>query len=204
MHLTKTLSVLKYNKQYHPHHIDRLLALQGKPLASFWRRALAFIIDILISIVILYVGILIYALIAGKFVNDVKGNPHYTYKIEGETGKLIMEVLLPITYFGLIVFFTQGKTVGKWITGIRIVPITHERISFIHSAERAMAYATSVLEFGFGFAQFFMNVNHRTLGDKVGETIVIRDRMTKKEKRALKQDDSVNLEGLIEAETEIP
>src|SRR5437016_5135266 len=121
---------MKYNKHYNAHHIERLLALQGKPLASFWRRALAFLIDLFVCLCILWTGIGIYAFIAGKFVYDAHGIPHYTYKVEGEFGKLLMEVLLPITYFGLIVFFTQGKTVGKWVTGIRIVPITHDRISF--------------------------------------------------------------------------
>jgi len=194
---------LKYNKHYHPHHIDRLLALQGKPLASFWRRALAFFIDLCICFFIFIIGIGIIAVVAGEKAKNSYGAPQYSYKVEGELGNFLEEVLLPIFYFGLIVFFTQGKTIGKWITGIRIIPITHDRISFIHSAERAMAYATSILEFGFGFAQFFMNVNHRTLGDKVGETIVIRDRLTKREKKALKEEDSVNIEGLIEAEAEL-
>jgi len=151
-------------------------------------------------LVILFLGIGVYALLARKFVTDAHGMPHYTYKIEGESGKILLEVLLPLAYFGLIVFITQGKTVGKWITGIRIMPITHERITFIHSAERALAYATSVLEFGFGFAQFFMNVNHRTLCDKVGETIVIRDRLTKSEKNALKPNETVDLDELKEEE----
>ena len=66
-----------------------------------------------------------------------------------------------------------------------------------------MAYVSSILEFGFGFAQYFMNVNHRTLGDKVGETIVIRDRLTKKEKLLLLEDeDTVNIESALEDEEE--
>ena len=195
---------MKYNKHYQPHHIDRLRELQGLPLANFWRRALAFIIDIIVCSFLLFVGMVIYGICAKLITaSGEKGAYNVNLTFGEETADIILELIIPIVYAGLIVYLTQGKTVGKWITGIRIVSITHHRISFIHSAERAMAYVSSILEFGFGFAQYFMNVNHRTLGDKVGETIVIRDRLTKKEKLLLLEDeDTVNIESALEDEEE--
>ena len=193
---------MKFNKHYHPHHIERLQTIKGLPLASFWRRGIAFGIDVFFAILSFLIGLLIYCLLTGELVYK-DGVFEGSFGLDAEFGHLVLELLLPIAYFGFLVYFTQGKTIGKWITGIRIVCITHDRISLLHSVERAMAYATSILEFGFGFAQYFLNANHRTLGDKVGETIVVRDRLTKAEKRALaagkaieKEDTAVELSDL--------
>ncbi len=192
---------MKYNKHYNPHHLDRLIELKGKPLASFTRRAIAFIIDLIASTILLLIGMIIYGL-ASKLITPIhKGLYRVNLTFGQEVSDIILELVVPIAYAGLLVYITQGKTIGKWIMGIRVVSLTHHRISFIHSAERAMAYVTSILEFGFGFAQYFMNVNHRTLGDKVGETIVIRDRLTHKEKLHLQEnEETVTIENALELE----
>jgi uncharacterized RDD family membrane protein YckC len=44
-----------------------------------------------------------------------------------------------------------------------------------HSFERALGYGASVLEFGFGFIQYFIHPNRRTVHDRIAETIVIRE-----------------------------
>lgn len=184
-------------KHYDPHHIERLKALQGKPLAAFWQRAIAFGIDCFIALLLTLISLIILRVSEGRL------KVSWTY-IEGdlmfdsEFMSVLFELIAPVIYFGLSVYFSQGKTIGKWIVGIRIVPTTHDRISLLHSIERAMAYATSILEFGFGFANFFMNHNRRTLGDKVGETIVIRDRVSRKAR--FKKEEKVDIEQLIVAE----
>jgi uncharacterized RDD family membrane protein YckC len=45
--------------------------------------------------------------------------------------------------------------------------------------ERALGYGASFLEFGFGFLQYFIDSNRRTVHDRIAETIVIQDRKTK-------------------------
>lgn len=187
---------MKYHKEYTPHHIERLEALRGTRLASFQRRAFAFIIDIFVSSCLLLFGMILYGALEGLFSYTGHGMFKANLSFEPETMNIILELLLPILYAGLLVYFTQGKTVGKWLMGIRIVPITHDRISLLHSIERAMAYATSILEFGFGFAQYFMNPNHRTLCDKVGETIVIREIRKKKTKGQTEPEETVNVDVL--------
>jgi len=42
--------------------------------------------------------------------------------------------------------------------------------------ERALGYGASSLELGFGFIQYFIHPNRRTVHDRMAETIVIRDR----------------------------
>ena len=63
--------------------------------------------------------------------------------------------------------------------GIRVVSVVHEKIGFWHAVERALGYGASFLEFGFGFLQYFIDPNRRTVHDRIAETIVIQDRKPK-------------------------
>jgi uncharacterized RDD family membrane protein YckC len=66
-------------------------------------------------------------------------------------------------------------TLGKKLMRIRVVSLTHERITFWQSAERALGYGASALEAGFGFLQYFLYPNHRCVHDRIAETIVIAE-----------------------------
>ena len=66
-------------------------------------------------------------------------------------------------------------TLGKRLLRIRVVSLTHQRITFWQSAERALGYGASLLEAGFGFLQYFLYPNHRCLHDRIAETIVIAE-----------------------------
>jgi hypothetical protein len=79
-------------------------------------------------------------------------------------------------YFGLSNYFGNGRTPGKRLLGIRAVSLVHHRLSLWHSFERALGYGASMLELGFGFVQFFIHPNRRTVHDRIAETIVIRER----------------------------
>ena len=59
--------------------------------------------------------------------------------------------------------------------GIRVVSLTHHRLSLWHSIERALGYGASALELGFGFVQFFIEPNRRTVHDRIAETIVVKE-----------------------------
>jgi uncharacterized RDD family membrane protein YckC len=45
-----------------------------------------------------------------------------------------------------------------------------------HSVERALGYGASALEAGFGFLQYFIHPNRRTVHDRIAETIVVKER----------------------------
>ena len=57
--------------------------------------------------------------------------------------------------------------------GIRVISIVHHRMGLWHSIERALGYGASALEFG--FVQYFIHPNRRTVHDRMAETIVIRE-----------------------------
>ncbi|MGH9261392.1 MAG: RDD family protein [Acidimicrobiales bacterium] len=74
-----------------------------------------------------------------------------------------------VLYFSLGLSWGKGRTPGKWILGIRVVSLTHERLSFWHALERALGYGASALEAGIG-------QNRQTVHDRIAETIVVDER----------------------------
>jgi uncharacterized RDD family membrane protein YckC len=144
--------------------------LQGVALASFRSRALAFLIDGAI------VGALLLA--ASLWSNKVALNAGQSFELSLEFGSLL-SVALSVLYFGLATFFGHGATPGKRVLGIRVVSLVHRRMSLWHSIERALGYAASSLEAGFGFLQYFTHPNRQTVHDRIAETIVVVDRRAK-------------------------
>jgi uncharacterized RDD family membrane protein YckC len=138
--------------------------LQGAPLASFRSRALAFAIDG--AIVVLLV------LVFGALPGLLGQRPGGPVTISVEFGSLA-GVVVTLLYFGLATYFGSGATPGKRLMGIRVVSIVHPRLSLWHSIERALGYAASSLEAGFGFFQYFTHPNRQTVHDRIAETIVI-------------------------------
>jgi uncharacterized RDD family membrane protein YckC len=87
---------------------------------------------------------------------------------------------VPIIYFVITTYITNGQSIGKKILGIKIISIYHHRIGLWHCIERSLGYVASTLELGIGFYQVFWNPNRMTLHDKIAETIVIKTRVKKK------------------------
>jgi len=157
-------------KTYDAHETKRMHTIHGAPLASFGRRSAAFVADFLVAF-----GLFLLVLIpGGKLVN----------RIGFETGDINLKfdlghwysLLLLVAYFALWTYWTNGRTPGKWLFGIRVVSLVHERMTLWHSIERALGYGASALEFGFGFLQYFIHPNRRTVHDRIAETIVVQDR----------------------------
>jgi len=146
-----------------------MLALEGLELASFARRAWAMAIDfaalVLMLAPITFAIVLWYKL---RNVNNANINIHF------DPFENWYSTLLPVVYFGLIVWRTNGFTLGKWLTGIRIVSLGRERITLWQSVERALGYGASLLEAGSGFFQFAVHPNKQTVHDRIAETIVVR------------------------------
>ena len=84
-------------------------------------------------------------------------------------------VLYLVLFYGLSVYIGNGKTLGKALLHIRVVSLVHRRMTLWHSFERALGYGASALELGFGFFQYFIHPNRRTVHDRIAETIVVRD-----------------------------
>jgi len=151
----------------------RMQELDGLPLASFTRRAGAFIVDFLIASVVC-VPILMFGGELLQHFGLVSGDVTLVFDYEHW-----YSIILLVAYFSLSVYYGNGKTLGKRLMGIRVVSVVHEKMGFWHSIERALGYGASFLEFGFGFLQYFIDPNRRTVHDRIAETIVIQDRKPK-------------------------
>jgi uncharacterized RDD family membrane protein YckC len=151
-------------------------ALAGAPLASFGRRLAAFALDFGFTALVFMLGVIfVLGPIAKKtklFHHDVhlEFNFHEWYSL-----------LLLVLYFGLANYWGNGQTPGKWLCKIRVVSLVEERITLWTSIERALGYGASALELGFGFLQYFLHPNCRTVHDRIAETIVVDERKPKSE-----------------------
>jgi uncharacterized RDD family membrane protein YckC len=136
------------------------------PLASF-PRAIAFLIDFLIVL------ILVVALALPSAIAERNLDPGGRLVLRFEPFDSLWGLLALVLYFGLSTYFGRGQTLGKRLLRIRVVSLVHERLSAWHSLERALGYAASALEGGFGFLQYFIHPNRQTVHDRIAETIVV-------------------------------
>jgi len=157
---------------YKGHESARMAELEGVPLASFTSRAIAFLIDFAIAALIF-----VAAGVAGAVAFIKLGWLHDGVHIEFNPFE--HERWQSVLYFVIFVaasnYLGNGATIGKRIMKIRAVSLVHHRLSLWHSIERALGYGASALEAFFGFFQYFIEPNHRTVHDRIAMTIVVKD-----------------------------
>lgn len=152
---------------------QRMAELEGLPLASFPARGLAFAIDMLLAAVTFTVPAMLIALLAARL-----GWIHHDVKIVFDPfhHEHWQSVLWFVIFIAASNYIGNGATIGKKLLGIRIVSTVHPRLSLWHSLERALGYGASALEAFFGFFQYFIDPNGRTVHDRIAATIVIAER----------------------------
>jgi uncharacterized RDD family membrane protein YckC len=153
---------------YQPHETERMQELAGLKLASFTSRACAFAIDFALAGVIFMAAVMGFGIL-GIRLGIVKQDAHLELNFFENWYSIVWLVL----YFGLSIYFGNGQTLGKRLMRIRVVSLVHHRMSLWHSVERALGYGASALELGFGFLQYFIHPNRRTVHDRMAETIVV-------------------------------
>lgn len=144
-------------------NIEWQAKLQGVELASFRARALAFVLDGAIVVLVLALPSVL-----ALMQQPRTGPMSISFQLGGLVG-----IAIAVLYFGLATFLGKGCTIGKRLLGIRVVSLVHDHMSLWHCIERALGYAASSLEAGFGFAQYFTHPNRQTVHDRIAETIVI-------------------------------
>ena len=160
----------KRESRFDAHETARLHALEGVPLATFGTRFWAFLIDI-VPVILIDAAWELFEAFQNRVGNekvDVKVNPFHG------PGAAVVLVL----YFGILTYMGKGRTPGKRLMKLRVVSTAHDRLTLWQCVERALGYAASALEGGFGFIQYFTNPNHRTVHDRIAETIVVSERAT--------------------------
>lgn len=148
------------------HETRRMDELNGLPLASFKRRALAITID--------FVAVWVVRKILHLHGHHESGAVKYSFAwfmVEGvnEAEELLESAL----YFAVALKLGKGQTLGKWLMKIRVLSLTHHELSWFQTIERALGYGASLLEGGFGFVQYYINRNRQCVHDRIAETIVV-------------------------------
>lgn len=163
---------------YNSQQTERMRDVHGAQLAPFWRRAAAFLLDIVIlSVLFASLSSLLEPFLVRQ--GWVKHSDRIVFALNANW----YSIAWVVAYFGLATYFGKGRTPGKALLGIRVVSLAHAKISLWHSLERALGYGASMLEFGFGFAQYFIQPNRRTVHDRIAETIVVSAPRQKRGKR---------------------
>jgi uncharacterized RDD family membrane protein YckC len=169
--VVKFVLVRKDMQRYNAHETERMHQVHGAQLASFKARGAAFVIDFLVAF-LLFLVLLILGVRLGSSLGLLKVETNLNLEFDLHHWYSLVFVVL---YFGLSTYLGNGRTPGKWLLGIRVVSLAHERMSLWHSFERALGYGASALEFGFGFIQYFIHPNRRTVHDRIAETIVVKE-----------------------------
>src|SRR5690348_15533568 len=157
-------------RTFNGHETARMQALDGMPLASFSSRTIAFLFDFFLCGALF----LVVVLTGGSYASRhgwIHGDVHLEFNFEHWYSFIPL-----VLYFGLSNYFGNGRTLGKRIVRIRAVSLVHEHLTLWHSFERALGYGASFLEGGFGFLQYFIHPNRRTVHDRIAETIVVSER----------------------------
>lgn len=194
LNLKSTLSHLM--RSFDPHETAQMQLMAGKRLASFGSRAAAFLLDMAIGTLFCYTIVTLIAVLDYKIFHSGPPGESFMETLIREMvdtgfasqkhgGEVVVDLSPHLSVFtavsiaicvAMMNFFGNGKTVGKWVVGIRAVSLVHEHLTVWQSIERALGYSVSIAEAGFGFLQYFIHPNRRTVHDRIAETIVIKDR----------------------------
>lgn len=158
---------------YVGHESSRMAELEGIPLASFGARFAAFTIDFAIA-AISFTALGMGAAVVLIKLGWISDNVHLDFDpFHHEHRESLVYFVL---FIGISNYIGDGATIGKKMMKIRAVSLVHHRLSLWHSFERALGYGASALEAFFGFFQYFIHPNHRTVHDRIAETIVVSER----------------------------
>lgn len=170
-------------RRFVAHGTVRVQSLEGRSLASFRARAIAFVVDLLVLNLLMVAGSVLWFHAVSSPVPDAAGKvidlhtrwaPAFAVRVVDH--HTWWALLVGVVYFATATYLGHGQTPGKRLMRIRVASLVHERISLWHSVERALGYAASSLELGFGFLQYFIHPNAQTVHDRIAETIVVSER----------------------------
>lgn len=150
-------------RTFQAHENSHATALEGLPLAAFWQRALGYLVDVLLAVV-LWVPV---EFAWRRYVlHEQDINLKWDFH---EVGNIIVALI----YWGVGNYWGNGQTPGKWFARTRAVSLTSARMGLWQSIERSLGYGAAVLEGGLGFLQFFWDRNRMCAQDRLAETIVV-------------------------------
>src|SRR5690242_16447615 len=136
-----------------------MAAVANTHYAGFWIRLLAFVADV----AIVFVATLV-ILFASAFL--------------GKTGLRIGSIaalVLQMLYWPLLHASEGQASYGKAMLGLKVTDFEGERISFVRSCGRALAWIVSALPMLLGFVMAAFTSRKQALHDYIASTCVVRD-----------------------------
>lgn len=153
----------------------------GPKYAGFNMRLLAAVIDVLVSIVVLYPTYLIYAYFSGLgeilsiSPKDMSPEQQITLIVQSIWSTLLQLAVLAIVV--VIFWIYKSATPGKMLLKMKIVDAkTMQKPSKIQFIGRCLAYLVSFLFIGGGFMWISIDKKRQGWHDKIAGTLVIMDR----------------------------
>jgi len=153
--------------------------------AGFVSRLIAFTVDLLIlSIVIMFLTWFVPTSISmmqlrpdeliGRHFPYISNFFELIYQSFTNLGTTwgIFGIISIILYYSLFVSFA-GQTPGKALLGLRIVPISGQKISFNRAMFRYLLYYLSALPLGLGFIWILIDDRRMAWHDKIARTYVL-------------------------------
>jgi uncharacterized RDD family membrane protein YckC len=92
--------------------------------------------------------------------------------------RIPLVAFLAILNGGYVTVFiaAAGQTIGKMVTGVRVIREDGQRVSIAGAVVRALGCAGSLLTFGLGYLPAFISADRRALQDRIAGTRVVRAR----------------------------
>ena len=78
-----------------------------------------------------------------------------------------------VAYFSLLPFWWRGRTVGKFVFGLRVVELTGKPLGLMTCFGRYGGYAAGLATGGMGFLQILWDPNRQAVEDKLAHTVVV-------------------------------
>src|ERR1041385_9081783 len=110
-------------RRFTAHETAREQSLEGLPLAGFRARAIAFVVDFVLSGVA-WLAVALPVASLGVKVGWLKPGLHLDYNFHEWYALPFL-----VAYFGLLAYWTDGRTPGKRLAGIRVVSLKHPRLT---------------------------------------------------------------------------
>ena len=134
--------------------------------APFSLRCGALLIDY-----ILVVGVLAFATMLARVFGDARRGSAFVLT----AGYIAVGVVAFLNF--VVVAGLSGRTLGKWLAGLRVVRKDGERLGYARSLVRhVLGYALTALTLGLGFLLAAFNSRGRALHDLLAGTVVVRSR----------------------------
>jgi uncharacterized RDD family membrane protein YckC len=152
-------------------------------IAGIGSRATAQVIDWFILGLINFTIFFIAIKLQDSFIGDIAYFSEYMWAFI-----IVVFFVLTWGYFAFLEFFNSGRTIGKWLMGIRVIQDNGQSITFLSAFLRNVLRIVDFLPgmYLLGMIMIFAHPKHKRIGDLVGGTMVIYERKRKKAK--LKKD----------------